>query len=59
MKRVPYIVVAGLAAASIGLGAAPASAQTCPPEEPWLCCSQSPINVLWRKLTGGDLYVCW
>ena len=59
MKRIRYIAVAAVAAASIGFGATPASAATCPPEEPWLCCSESVVNRLWRKLTGGDLYVCW
>ena len=59
MKRLRIAVVTALAAASIGFGAAPASAQTCPPEEPPMCCHNSAVNVLWRKLTGDDLYICW
>lgn len=59
MKRIRYIAVTAVAAASIGFGAAPASAETCPPDEPAICCSESAVNRLWRKLTGNDLYVCW
>ena len=56
MKRMRYIAVAALAAASIGFGAAPASA--CQPDVPSGCCESHPPNVLWRKLTGNDLYQC-
>ena len=50
------LVVAVLALGSLGLGAAPASA--CQPDVPGGCCADDPPNVLWRKLTGNDLYQC-
>ena len=58
MRRTRSLIVIALAAASIGVGAAPASAVVCTEEVPQ-CCANSPVNVLWRKLTGNDLYVCW
>ncbi len=60
MKRLRYFVVAALAAASIGFGAAPASA--CPPDEQMPCqpCpGDETVDALWRKLTGHNLFVCW
>ena len=51
-----YIVVAALAAASIGFGAAPASA--CQPDVQSGCCEDHLPNRLWRKYFGHDLYQC-
>lgn len=57
MKRLRYVTVAALAAASIGFGAAPASA--CPPDVfGGGCCHDDLPNVLARELTGNDLYTC-
>lgn len=57
MKKIRVLAVAAIAAASIGITAAPASA--CPPDDQVQCCSESNANQLWRKLTGNDLYHCW
>ena len=51
-----FVLVAALAAASLGLAAAPASA--CQPDVPDGCCENHWPNVLWRKYTGSDLYQC-
>ena len=56
MKRIRYIAVAALTAAMIGFGAPPASA--CQPDVQSGCCENHTPNVLWRDLTGNDLYVC-
>ena len=56
MRRLRFVVVAALAAASIGFGAAPASA--CQPDVEGGCCENHWPNVLWRKYTGNDLYTC-
>lgn len=55
MKRIRYIVVAALAASSIGLTAAPASA--CQPDNP-PCCQDNAPDRLWYKLTGQHLFTC-
>jgi hypothetical protein len=55
MKRIRYIVVIALAAASLGIGAAPASACV---SDNGPCCEDDAPNVLWRKLFGHDLYQC-
>ena len=56
MKLSRLLIVAALATASLGLAAAPASA--CQPDVPGGCCEGHAPNVLWRKLTGNDLYQC-
>lgn len=56
MRRARYLLVAALAAGSIGFGAAPASA--CQPDVENGCCEDHLPNVVWRKYTGHDLYVC-
>ena len=51
MKRFRLVVVTAVAAASLGLGAGPASA--CQPENPCLPCSKNEtLNTVLRKL--GD-----
>lgn len=58
MKRLRLLVVTALAAASLGIGAAPASA--CQPDGPCPC-SEKPtttINAAWNKLTGKNLIAC-
>ncbi|HEX2058144.1 MAG TPA: hypothetical protein VHI71_07220 [Actinomycetota bacterium] len=57
MKRIRLFVVAALAAASLGVTAAPASA-SCPPEEGPCCPHDNPIDRLWVKLTGEHLFNC-
>ena len=60
MKRLRYVVVAALAAASIGFGAAPASACQSGGQPGGMggCCQDDAPNVLWREHTGNDLYTC-
>lgn len=55
MKRIRLIVVAALAVASLGVGAAPASA--CQPDGP--CCTDNAVNERWRKHFGEDLFICY
>lgn len=56
MKRTRLILVAALAAASLGVGAAPASA--CDPEVQPCCPNDDPVNRLYEKLTGEPLIRC-
>lgn len=56
MRRARYLLVAAFAVASIGFGAAPASA--CQPDVEGGCCEDDLPNVIWRKYTGNDLYMC-
>jgi hypothetical protein len=56
LRRIRLLVVAALATASLGIAAPPASA--CQPDVPGGCCEDDAPNVLWRKLTGEDLYKC-
>ncbi|MDQ3981196.1 MAG: hypothetical protein M3271_00785 [Actinomycetota bacterium] len=58
MKRIRYLIVAALAAASVGIAAPPASA--CPPDEQMPCppCGNETIDAVWRKITGHNLFVC-
>lgn len=58
MKQARLIVVAVLAAASLGIGAAPASA--CQPDGPCPCAEEptKTINNTWNKLTGDDFIRC-
>ena len=60
MKRMRYIVVAALAAASIGIAAVPASASGggCAPEEGPCCPHDNPVDRLWVKLTGEHFFNC-
>lgn len=55
MKRIRIFVVTALAAASLGLVAAPASA--CQPDAN--CCTDNALNERWKKHTGDDLFICW
>jgi hypothetical protein len=58
MKRFRSIVVVAVAAALLGLGAAPASA--CQPDAPCPC-SEEPtrtLNRIWNDLTGSNLIHC-
>jgi hypothetical protein len=58
VKRLRLFVVIALAAGSLGLGAAPASA--CQPDGPCPC-SDEPgrtLNSKWRSLTGQNLFQC-
>lgn len=56
MKRIRIFVVAALAAASLGIAAAPASA--CDPEMQPCCPHDNPIDRLWVKLTGEHFFRC-
>lgn len=56
MKRIRYIVLTALAAASIGVAATPAYA--CPPDGYCPPCGNEKIDAIWRKLTGHDLFTC-
>lgn len=57
MKPIRHLlVVAALVVGSLGFTAAPASA--CQPDVEGGCCEGHLPNVLWRKLTGHDLYQC-
>lgn len=58
MKRFRLIVVAALAASSLGLVAAPASASACDPEYQPCCPNDDPVNRLYEKLTGEPLIRC-
>lgn len=58
MKRFRLLVIGALVAASLGIGAAPASA--CQPDSPCPC-SEEPtktLNSTWNKLTGRHLIQC-
>ena len=57
MKRTRYLAVAALAAASIGFGAAPASASACPPDDQAPCQCES-ANDFFKRLTGQRLLNC-
>ena len=57
MKRIRLILVAALAAASLGVVAAPASA-ACDPEMGPCCPHDNPADRLWYKLTGEYLIHC-
>ena len=56
MKRIRLLVVAALAAASLGVTAAPASA--CTPDEGPCCSHDNVADRLWYKLTGEYLIHC-
>ena len=58
MKRLRIALVTAVAAASLGVVAAPASA--CPPDEQMPCppCGNEKIDAIWRKITGHDLFTC-
>ena len=56
MKRIRYFLVAALAAGSVSLGAAPASAGACNPDTICPDCNASErVQVIWRKVFGHDL----
>lgn len=57
MKRIRLVVVAALAAASIGVVAAPASA-ACDPDGRPCCPHDNAVDRLWVKLTGEHLFTC-
>lgn len=59
MKRFRIALVTALAAASLGIAAAPASA--CPPDDSMSCppCGNEKIDGIWQKLTGRPLFNCW
>ena len=60
MGRLRIALISAVAAASLGVGAAPASA--CPPDEQMSCppCpGDDKVEALYRKLTGRDLFACW
>lgn len=56
MRRVRLLVVTGIAAATLGLGALPAHACQsdgyCPP------CGNEKIDQIWTKVTGHPLFHC-
>ncbi|MDQ3915463.1 MAG: hypothetical protein M3323_09075 [Actinomycetota bacterium] len=58
MKRFRLLVVGAVAVASLGLGAAPASA--CQPDSPCPCAEEPTrtLNNTWNHLTGRDLVYC-
>ena len=56
MKRFRLLVVAALAASSLGIAAAPASA--CDPDTRPCCPNDGPVNRLWEKLSGEPLIRC-
>lgn len=58
MKRARLFVVTAVAAASLGIAAAPAS--SCPPDDQMSCppCGNEKIDAIWRKITGHDLFSC-
>lgn len=57
MRKIRLLVVAALAASSLGIAAAPASA-ACDPEYGPCCPNDDPVNRLYEKLTGEPLIRC-
>lgn len=57
MKRARLLLVAAVAAAALGISAAPARA--CQPEYCPECSPEAQaVNTLWRKRFGHDLFWC-
>jgi hypothetical protein len=58
MKRLRIALVTAVAAASLGIIAAPAAAGPCH-EDPCPPCHTAKIDATWQNLTGlGPLFVC-
>jgi hypothetical protein len=57
LKRFRLFVVAALAASTLGIAAAPASA-ACDPEEGPCCPDDHPASRLYEKVTGEPLFHC-